>query len=287
MKKFLVLLLVMITVLSSCSFLPSLQEPETTTAEYVSPYATDINGELVPKHEDVSESALDPLLFEFDKKGRAEYRDPSQKILTGIDVSVFQGNIDWQAVAADGIDFVMLRIGYRGYGSKGIMGIDDMFYLNYEGAVAAGLDVGVYFYSQAVNAQEAAEEAAYVLDALGDRELSYPVAYDWEYVDNDDARTKDMTSAQITECAKAFCEEIEQAGRTAIIYFNCEIGYFEYNLKELESYDFWLAEYEKYPSFVYDYKMWQYTDKGSVNGVDGEVDLNISIVDYSVVGEFG
>ena len=110
-------------------------------------------------------------------------------------------------------------------------------------------DIGVYFYSQAVNTQEAVEEAQFVLEALGDLELSYPVAYDWEYVDAEEARTKDMTSEQITECAKAFCEEIEKAGRRAIVYFNCEIGYFEFDLKALESYDFWLAEYEKYPSF--------------------------------------
>ncbi len=287
MKRIFVLFVVLSVALCSCSF-SLFQEPETTTTtEYVSPYAVDINGQLVPKHEDVSESTLDPMLFDFDENGRAIYKDDGQKILTGIDVSVFQGYIDWNAVAEDGIDFVMLRVGYRGYGEKGIMGIDDRFYQNYDGAVAAGLDVGVYFYSQALNAEEAVEEAQFVLETLGELDLSYPVAYDWEHVDDEAARTKDMTNDKITECAIAFCEEIEKSGRKAIIYFNCEIGYFEYNLKKVESFDFWLAEYEKYPSFVYDYKMWQYTDKGSVNGINGDVDLNISTVDYSVQGDFG
>lgn len=287
MKRISILIFIFLFLFCGCSLIPGFSGTETTTAEYISPYATDVNGELVPKHEDVSESSLDPMLFSFDDKGRAIYADASQEIITGIDVSVFQGDIDWQAVAADGIDFVMLRIGYRGYGSKGIMGIDDKFYDNYYAAVAAGLDVGAYFYSQAVNVKEAKEEALYVLDALGELELSFPVAYDWEYVDNDAARTKNMTSSEITECAKAFCEEIEKAGRTAVIYFNCEIGYFEYDLKVLENYDFWLAEYDKYPSFLYDYKMWQYTDAGRVDGIDGDVDLNISIVDYSAAENFG
>ncbi len=287
MKRIIILFVSVSIILCGCSIIPGFSEPETTTVEYISPYATDVNGELVPKHEDVSESSLDPMLFSFDEKGRAVYADASQKLVTGIDVSVFQGNIDWQAVAGDGIDFVMLRIGYRGYGSKGIMGIDDNFYKNYHAAVEAGLQVGAYFYSQAVNVNEAREEALYVLEALGDLELSYPIAYDWEYVENDEARTKDMTSSEITECAKAFCEEIEKSGRTAVIYFNCEIGYFEYDLKVLENYDFWLAEYENYPSFLYDYKMWQYTDSGSVDGIDGNVDLNVSIVDYSAAENFG
>lgn len=287
MKRIFVLFVISAVTLCSCSFSLFNEAETTTTTEYVSPYATDINGQLVPKHEDVSESALDPMLFDFDENGRAIYKDTEQKIITGIDVSVFQGDIDWNAVAEDGIDFVMLRIGYRGYGEKGIMGIDDRFYQNYNGASAVGLDVGVYFYSQAINAQEAVEEAQFVLDSLGDLELAYPVAYDWEHVEDDAARTKDMTNEKITECAKAFCEEIEKAGRKAIIYFNCEIGYFEYDLKKVENYDFWLAEYENYPSFVYDYKMWQYTDKGSVAGINGDVDLNISTVDYSAIGDFG
>lgn len=271
MKKILILIVAITIMLSGCSFI-LLDEPGT---EYKSPYATDINGELVPVHDDVDESILDPTLFYADESGRMKYADATRTALTGIDVSVFQGDVDWEAVAADGIDFVILRIGYRGYGSKGIMGIDDNFYKNYDGAVNAGLKVGAYFYSQATNAEEAREEARYVLSALGDRELQMPVVYDWEYVDNAEARTADMTSAQITECAVNFCNEIELSGREVMIYFNREIGYFEYDLALINGYDFWLAEYCEYPTFIYKFNMWQYTDSGSVNGINGNVDMNI------------
>ncbi len=271
MKKLVLLIIALSIILSGCAFIFP-DEPET---EYNSPYATDINGDFVPVHEDVDESLLDPRLFYTDENGRMKYSDTSRTALTGIDVSVFQGNVNWGEVATDGIDFAILRIGYRGYGSKGIMGIDDNFYKNYDGAVSAGLKVGVYFYSQATNAQEAREEARFVLSALGDRKLQMPVVYDWEYVDNAEARTADMTSEQITECAVNFCNEIEQSGRDVMIYFNREIGYFEYDLTSISGYDFWLAEYCEYPTFIYKFNMWQYTDSGTVKGIDAKVDLNI------------
>ena len=268
MKKLIVLLVSISIILSGCAFIVP-DEPGS------SPYATDINGDFVPVHDDVDENMLDPKLFYSDENGRMRYADESRAFLTGIDVSVFQGNINWEEVAADGIDFVILRIGYRGYGTKGIMGIDDNFYKNYDGAVNAGLKVGAYFYSQATNAEEAREEARYVLSALGDRELQMPVVYDWEYVDNAEARTANMTSEQITECAVNFCNEIELSGRDVMIYFNREIGYFEYDLACISGYDFWLAEYSEYPTFIYKFNMWQYTDCGTVNGIGSRVDLNI------------
>ena len=268
MKKLIVLFVSISIILSGCAFIVP-DEPGS------SPYATDINGDFVPVHDDVDESMLEPKLFYTDENGRMRYADESRAFLTGIDVSVFQGNINWEEVAADGIDFVILRIGYRGYGTKGIMGIDDNFYKNYDGAVNAGLKVGAYFYSQATNAEEAREEARYVLSALGDRELQMPVVYDWEYVDNAEARTANMTSEQITECAVNFCNEIEMFGRDVMIYFNREIGYFEYELARISGYDFWLAEYSEYPTFIYKFNMWQYTDSGTVNGISSRVDLNI------------
>lgn len=118
-------------------------------------YNTDINGELVPSFDDVAASALDPRLYAADESGRMHYGDASVRTYAGIDVSVFQGDIDWNAVKADGIDFVMLRAGYRGYGQKGILGEDDNFRKNAVAARAAGLQVGAYFFSQATNAAEA------------------------------------------------------------------------------------------------------------------------------------
>lgn len=245
------------------------------------PPVTDISGRIIPNHTDIAKSVLSPEFFVRDGNGRMTYSDPAVKTYTGIDVSVFQGDIDWDAVKNDGIDFVMLRVGYRGYGQKGIMGKDDKFDSNYEGAKKAGLKVGAYFFSQATNESEAREEAAFVLDAVRDCPLDYPIAYDWEFVDNDEARTNGMTSEDITVCAKAFCEAIKSAGKVPVIYFNCETGYFNYDLPQVKDYDFWLAEYYDTPSFYYNYKMWQYSKTGSVDGISGDVDMNISIVDFS------
>ncbi len=278
MKRFLIVLLILSLVFSACSFI----EVNETTTEYYYPYVTDINGNLVPVHENVNEATLDAKLYSFDENGRVYYSDSNKQLLHGIDVSVFQGEVDWHSVKADGIDFVMLRIGFRGYGSKGIINIDNNFYTNFDGAKNAGLKVGVYFYSQALNIYEAREEAAFVISTLQGRKLDFPIAYDWEYVDNAQARTKDMTSEAITQCAIAFCEYINSAGYNPIIYFNREIGYFEYDLSAVNNYDFWLAEYSSYPTFLYEYKIWQYTDSGKVNGISGNVDLNVSAVDYSV-----
>ena len=279
MKKFILLVLLVSVIFSGCAF----EFAEEITTEYKSPYATDVNGELVPVHDDVDESALDPTLFYLDENGRMKYADTSRGTLTGIDVSVFQGDINWTAVAADGIDFVILRIGYRGYGQKGIMEIDNNFYKNYDGAVSAGLKVGVYFYSQAVTPYEAREEAQFVLAALGNRPLDFPIVYDWEYVDNPSARTANMTSDEITACAVNFCDEIIKASHEVMIYFNREIGYFEYNLADISEYDFWLAEYDDYPTFIYKFNMWQYTDSGKVNGINSPVDMNICFPDENFI----
>lgn len=286
MKKILTIFFVFLFLLNGCAFNTGTQtEIKTSTTE---PPLTDYGGMIIPVYENVNVSQLDPELFYLDENGRMQYNfSQSQEFsgtaqaLCGIDVSNHQGFIDWDAVASDGIDYVMLRIGYRGYGTKGILGLDESFYRNYEEATRVGLKVGVYFYSQAVNEEEAREEAQFVLSSLGNLHLDYPIAYDWEYVDNDTARTDNLTGKQITQCAAAFCDEIKKNGREVIIYFNCSIGYFDYDLSLLNNYDFWLAEYNNFPTFYYKYTMWQYSCTGNVAGINGNVDLNISIVDYS------
>lgn len=280
MKRFILLISLVIFIFSGCAFLSHNEEPS-----YDPIYATDVNGEFVPIHKDVDESKLDPKLFYQDSDGRFAYSDSGFVTKTGIDVSVFQGDIDWSAVKADGIDFAMLRIGFRGYGSKGIMEADAKFEENYINAKNAGIDVGVYFYSQSVTPDEARDEAKLVLSILGDKELDFPVAYDWEYVDYAEARTAEMTSEQITLCAEAFCDEIKLSGREVSIYFNREIGYFEYDLTKLNDIDFWLAEYSDYPTFIYKFNMWQYTDSGTVDGISSNVDLNIYIEPVTVSDE--
>lgn len=286
MKKYIKIIAVLTAALLVCTVCAFgayrvVKRLNSSTGITTEPPVTDISGRIIPNHTDIAKSVLSPEFFVRDGKGHMTYSDPAVKTYTGIDVSVFQGDIDWDAVKNDGIDFVMLRVGYRGYGQKGIMGKDDKFDSNYEGAKKAGLKVGAYFFSQATNESEAREEAAFVLDAVRDCPLDYPIAYDWEFVDNGEARTNGMTSEDITVCAKAFCEAIKSAGKVPVIYFNCETGYFNYDLPQVKDYGFWLAEYYDTPSFYYNYKMWQYSKTGSVDGISGDVDMNISIVDFS------
>ena len=270
------LVLVFTLICSSCSFFGLTAEPTTVTEPLTTP-----NGNEIPAYSDVERTNLDPSLFLKDEKDRYYYADDMVQTYTGIDVSVFQQTIDWNAVKNDGVDFAMLRIGYRGYGPEGKIGEDDLFYTNYTNALAAGLKVGVYFFSQATTPEEAREEAAFVLEKIRGLDIAYPVAYDWEVIDYDEARTDNMTAEQISDCAVAFCDAISASGHSVLVYFNRELGYFNYDLSKLNQYHFWLAEYLTTPTFIYDYKIWQYSKEGHVEGIDGIVDLNISVYDYS------
>lgn len=280
------LFLIIVFVFSACSL--SIFSGEPTTQGTTGEFMTDKNGNFVPVYEDVETTQFDSSNFLRDENDRVYYADATVRTFTGIDVSVFQGNIDWNKVREDGIDFVMIRAGFRGYGENGTLNEDARFRENCKNALAAGLSVGVYFFSQAITEAEAAEEARFVLDIIEDYNITYPVAYDWETIEYDDsARTKNMTTQQITACANAFCGVIENAGYETVIYFNRELGYFNYDLSKINNYHFWLAEYFSTPSFYYDYKIWQYTDKGTVDGIEGAVDINISLVDYSSKGVVG
>ena len=193
--------------------------------------------------------------------------------MLGIDVSAHQKEIDWTQVAEAGIEFVMVRLGYRGYGT-GTLHADDYGQANLQGARDAGLLVGAYFYSQAVSAEEAEEEAAFALALLGDFELDFPLAFDWEYV-SEDARTGLADSRLVTDCALAFCEAIKAAGVQPMVYFNPYWGDTYFELVELEAYPFWLAMYREEMNYPYRVEMWQYTSKGSVPGINGNVDINL------------
>jgi len=197
----------------------------------------------------------------------------------GIDVSAHQGAIDWQTVKNSGVEFAMIRLGYRGY-SGGKIVIDEYFERNLQGAQAAGIDVGVYFYSQAITTEEAVEEAQTVLSVLGDRELTYPVVYDWEIVTTDIARTDNVSVKTLTDCSIAFCECIKQAGRTPMIYQNKRTSLLKLDLPELTDYDFWLAEYNDKATYYYNYQMWQFASDGSVPGISGDVDVNVCFKNY-------
>lgn len=191
----------------------------------------------------------------------------------GIDVSEHQQTVDWEQVKDAGIDFVMLRVGYRGY-TEGKRFRDSRFLQHLAGAREAGLDVGVYFFSQAITPEEARKEAEFLLVILKDDPAEMGIAFDWEFV-SADARTGNVDGRTMTDCAIAFCETIAQAGHKPMVYFNQHQALEQYALEELTAYDFWLAMYTDEMTFPYRVDMWQYTEEGTVPGVDGPVDINL------------
>lgn len=205
--------------------------------------------------------------------GLRQYEDQDTIGIPGIDVSSYQKNIDWQQVKDAGVEFAFIRLGYRGY-SSGKLDLDDRFLENMDGAKDAGIGVGVYFFSQALTEEEAIEEAEYVLNWIRGYELEYPIVFDWEEVE-EEARTDEMNMLMLTSCALAFCERIEQDGYEAAVYFNQAYGYQQLHLPSLKQFDFWVAAYEETPTFHFDFQIWQYTNQGTVPGIEGPVDLNI------------
>ena len=223
----------------------------------------------------VPENSYDAAGF-YEEGGFKRYKSDDTLASVGVDVSSHQQEIDWELVAANGVEFAMIRVGYRGY-TEGEIQPDDYFVQNIEGARAAGLDVGVYFFSQALDEQEAIDEANYVLEQIKDYPLSYPVIFDWEDIEAD-ARTDGMDSVQLTKNAIAFCDTIKQAGYRAGVYFNQRFGYEEFDLESLQDYVFWLAEYNDTPSFSFHFQIWQYCNDGRVDGIKTDVDLNLAFL---------
>ena len=213
---------------------------------------------------------------EFVRDGeRIRYTGASYATRWGVDVSNYQGSIDWQALKAQGIEFAYLRLGLRGYGEQGTLYTDRSFARYYEGAKAAGIDVGVYFFSQAVTVREAADEALFALELLDGRALDLPVYYDWEPVSADDSRTAGYDGRYLTAGAAAFCNIIERGGYTAGVYLNRQQGYYRYDLRSLAGRSLWVADYADYPDFYYAYDVWQYEHQARLDGVGEIVDLNL------------
>ena len=197
------------------------------------------------------------------------------KSILGVDVSYYQGNIDWQAVASSPVDFAMVRIGRR-FADTGTIQEDPMWQVNLNGAKSNGLLVGVYFFSQAINPAEALEEAQFVISLLDGMALDLPVVFDWEFLGETD-RTAHMDAATLNACAKTFCDAIAAAGYTPMVYFNEDLSSRLLDLQQMqtEGYAFWLAKYSNQMTYPHKIQMWQYTDGGNVPGIDGNVDLNL------------
>lgn len=191
----------------------------------------------------------------------------------GIDVSEFQRQIDWQAVKNAGVTFAIIRLGYRG-NLEGQLYEDALFRQNLRQARDAGIQVGVYFFSQAVSEAEAIEEAEFVLEILDGKKLDLPVVFDWEFMYTP-SRTDNVDGPTMTACAKAFCRTIRQAGYEAMIYFNLNQAQNYLDLTALSAYPFWLAMYSDRMTFPHQVDFWQYSYTGRVPGIETDVDLNL------------
>ena len=240
---------------------------------------------------DVSEGAfryngywVDPLegvpLNQYDRAqfgwngAELDYSGADYDVRQGVDVSRYQGEIDWELVRDAGIEFAIVRVGGRFINSGGFYE-DRLYRENIEGALEAGLDVGVYFFSQAVSAEEGIEEAEYVLSLIEGYDLTMPVVMDWEPSGGIDGRTYGVEPQEITAAVRGFCDRIREAGYEPMIYFNSNTAYARMDLRELTDIRFWFAQYNDVPTFYYHFDMWQYSDRGMVDGIPAEVDLNL------------
>ncbi|MBP3351802.1 MAG: glycoside hydrolase family 25 protein [Lachnospiraceae bacterium] len=231
---------------------------------------------FVPINESLKQNnlAAEGLMLKSD--GTVEYVENGQVIsYKGIDVSKHQGEIDWAKVAADGVKFAFIRVGNRGYGSGAIVE-DAQFEANIKGAISNGIQVGVYFFSQAINEQEAMEEAKFVLDKIAPYKVQCPIVIDVEKVADSEARMNKISSEQRTANTLVFLQAVEDAGYEAMLYHNMEMGLLMLDLAQFEEYNKWFAYYNKEIYYPYAFDVWQYSDKGKVNGINGDVDLNIS-----------
>lgn len=196
----------------------------------------------------------------------------------GIDVSKWNKDIDWEKVKAAGVEFAIIRCGYRG-SKTGALVEDPYFAKNIKGATDAGIRVGIYFFTQAITPVEAVEEASMVLMLSRQHKISYPLFIDTEGAGGN-GRADGLDRETRTAVCKAFCETIENAGYTAGVY--ASKSWLENNLdtEQLSSYSTWLAQYSSQPTYEGEYDMWQYTSAGKIDGISTLVDYNVSYMDY-------
>ena len=236
----------------------------------------------IPINDKVAECSYDWDRLDTSDPNNWTYLDEngSKLSIRGIDVSKYQGTIDWKKVAAAGVEFAIIRLGYRGM-NEGTLELDPVFEKNMEEAAAAGIKTGVYFFSQAITKEEAEEEADFVIRAVKKYNVTYPVIFDTERVATYNARANGLSYEDRTDMCITFCDRIAAAGYTPMIYANTKYMIMGINLERLEKYDKWFAVYSDKITFPYDFQMLQYSESGSIPGIKGNVDLDISFVDYS------
>ena len=233
----------------------------------------------IPINHDLKTNRYDKSAFS-KQNGRVVYDDGVTPVRYGIDVSFYQGKIDWAKVAADGISFAIIRCGYRTYGN-GVLGKDECFEDNILGALSNGIEVGVYFFSQALNVAEAREELNYALSLIRGYNITLPVVFDWEQVTAAGSRTQTPDWSTVTDCIITFCDGVAAAGYRPMIYFNPSMAYLRLDMTRLERFPKWLANYVDVTEYYYDFQMWQYGSSGHVDGINGRVDMDILFTQFS------
>lgn len=218
-----------------------------------------------------------------DKAGLKRYMENGRKTsYVGVDISKHTGKVYFPSLKAAGVDYVMIRLGSRGY-STGQITLDENFKENIEGAIEAQLDVGIYFYSQAISQDEAVQEANFVVQNLEPYrgKVKYPIAFNMGFVSNDKSRIEGLSREDKTAVSVSFLDAVRAAGYVPMVYRDKEWLIKEVDLTKLQDYDVWLSQEEEIPDYPYRYAMWQYNTDGVLNGIDGGADLNICFVNYS------
>ena len=231
---------------------------------------------FAPVLEEVEKHSLLEENFQKTEEGLMQYvENGAVTSHKGIDVSKYQGTIDWSAVKEEGIEYAFIRLGLRGYESAKIV-LDEYYEANMKGTNSAGVAAGVYFFTQAVTVEEAKEEADFVIEHLAGYDVSCPVVFDVERISGGKGRADQLTKEERTDITIAFCEAVKAAGYTPMIYGNVVCFTRLLDMTKLNDYEKWYAFYDDYMYMPYNVSCWQYTEKGLVDGIPGNVDLNIS-----------
>ena len=217
----------------------------------------------------------DPALFVLEGD-RMSYQDPAYETSIGIDVSEHNQQIDWEQVADDGIEFAFVRLGYRG-GIEGKLHEDETFAANVQGVQDAGLELGIYWYSSAIDQKELQEEIDFVLERLEGIQINLPVVYDMEIFDHDQGRINSLSATEKTDLALRFCDAMENAGYASMIYGNYTWLHEHLDHERILDQAIWYAAYQETPDMTEHFSIWQYSQTGQVAGIQGNVDLNIRL----------
>ena len=287
---FLAITVVLVVAIVAVSAVILVRGPRESSVELVSnngdgtATVNDINdGNMTIPYYDINVNTYKLQDFKAGSNGTIVYEGGDSFV--GINVNSQMGAIDWAQVKQSGVDFALIRVGWRGKTNGNIV-LDSNFQANIEGALAAEIPVAVYFYSKAVTTEEAEAEATFVLEQIRNYQVTWPIAFFWEYDTNDDgtqdtrSRTISCNGEQVTGFIQTFCDKIELAGFDACYYASKTMAYDYLDLSQLTSYDLWYAEYRSTPSFYYDFGMWQYTQEGNVSGISGSVPITLALKNY-------